>query len=150
MRARNLAILLALFLANAGLLAAHETTGTIQGRLSDPQGLAVPGATVTVTGPQGTKTTTSDANGRFSIPFLTPGVYAVRSELQGFKAAEQKDILVRLGQTVDLPLKMQVGGRRHFQHARPQGRHFTRRGHIPYRCAVLDIELIAPLHQSSA
>ena len=64
----------------------------------DPQGLGVPGVTVTATGPQGAKTTVSDGDGRFTIPFLTPGTYAVRAELQGFKTVEQKDVTVSLGQ----------------------------------------------------
>src|SRR5256885_1866749 len=82
---------------------AQETTGTVRGRITDPQGLAVPGVTVTTTGPQGVKTTVSDADGRFSIPFLTPGVYTVRAELTGFKAIEQHNVTVSLGQAVDLP-----------------------------------------------
>jgi hypothetical protein len=89
---------------------AQETTGTIKGRIVDAQGLAVPGANVTVTGPQGSKAVVTDTEGRFNIPFLTPGKYTVRTELQGFKAAEQKDVVVGLGQTVDLPVKMEVGG----------------------------------------
>jgi len=76
----------------------------------DSQGLAVPGATVTVTGPQGTRSVVTDSTGRFQVPFLNPGEYAVRGELQGFKAVEQKDVTVRLGQSTDLPLKMEVGG----------------------------------------
>jgi len=67
---------------------AQETTGSVRGRVVDAQGLAVPGVTVTTTGPQGAKTTVTDAEGRFSIPFLTPGVYSVRAELQGFKAVQ--------------------------------------------------------------
>src|SRR5215831_15421206 len=102
-------LLLALMFSAAPLLA-QETTGQISGRILDNQGLPVPGATVTVTGPQGTKTIASDADGRFSVPFLTPGVYAVRAELQGFKTFEQKDIRVVLGQTVDIPIAMQLGG----------------------------------------
>ena len=47
----------------------------------------MPGATVTITGPQGSQTFTADAEGRFNAPFLTPGTYAVRAELQGFKAS---------------------------------------------------------------
>src|SRR5262249_51217921 len=69
------------------------------------------GVTVTATGPQGVKTAVTDTDGRFSMPFLTPGTYAVRAELQGFKAIEQSGVNVSLGQTVDLAsLKMEVGG----------------------------------------
>ncbi|HJZ76395.1 MAG TPA: TonB-dependent receptor [Vicinamibacterales bacterium] len=90
---------------------AQETTGTLKGRIVDAQGLAVPGVTVTATGPQGVKTAVTDTDGRFSMPFLTPGTYAVRAELQGFKAIEQSGVNVSLGQTVDLAsLKMEVGG----------------------------------------
>ena len=63
---------------------AQDTTGTISRRIVDAQGLALPGATVTVTGSQGIKTGVSDNEGRFTVPFLTPGAYAVRVELQGF------------------------------------------------------------------
>src|SRR5713226_3493882 len=110
MRFRSLTGLLALMLACASLAAAQETTGTIRGRVVDPQGLAVPGVTITAAGPQGSKSTVSDGEGRFGIPFLTPGTYDIRAELSGFKAVEQKGTAVGLGQTVDLPLKMEVGG----------------------------------------
>ena len=90
MRFWKLLVALAILLISASTAMAQETTGTIKGRISDPQGLAIPGATVTVTGPQGSKNAVTDAEGRFSIPFLTPGSYSVRAELQGFKAVEQK------------------------------------------------------------
>jgi hypothetical protein len=89
---------------------AQGTTGTIGGVIVDAQGLAVPGVTVTVTGPQGSKSAVSDASGRFSVPFLVPGTYSVRSELQGFKTLERQNVNVGLGQTVDLSFKMDVGG----------------------------------------
>ena len=77
-----------LFLALMATAArAQSTTGTISGRIVDAQGLAIPGATVTVTGSQGAKTTVTDTEGRFNLPFLTPGPYALRAELQGFKTA---------------------------------------------------------------
>ena len=110
MHARISALLLAFVLALTGLAAAQETTGTISGRLTDAQGLAVPGATITVTGPQGAKTVVSEGDGRFSVPFLTPGVYTLRAELTGFKAVQRPDVTVRLGQTVNLDLKMDIGG----------------------------------------
>jgi outer membrane receptor protein involved in Fe transport len=110
MYARISAFLAAFAVAVAGLAAAQETTGTIAGRVVDAQGLAVPGATVTATGPQGARTTVTDAAGRFTLPLLTPSAYMVRVELQGFRALEQRNVNVSLGQTVDLDLIMQVGG----------------------------------------
>jgi len=98
--------LVGLFVSSA---AAQQTTGTISGRIADAQGLAVPGVTVTATGPQGAKNTVTDTEGRFTIPFLTPGTYTVRAELQGFKPIDRPDVQVRLGQNVELPLTMQVG-----------------------------------------
>src|SRR4051812_41267412 len=110
MRFLKSSALLSLFLLTTLTAVAQETTGTIRGRIIDAQGLAVPGANVTATGPQGAKTAVSDSEGRFSLPFLTPGMFTVRGELQGFKAVEQKNVTVSLGQAVDLSLKMEVGG----------------------------------------
>src|SRR5215208_1775572 len=110
MKSRILAFVAAVVVATAGHGWAQETTGSIAGRVSDPQGLAVAGATVTVTGPQGSQTFTADAEGRFNAPFLIPGTYAVRAELQGFKVVEQRNVVVRLGQRVELPVTMEVGG----------------------------------------
>jgi len=55
----NVAIALSLILAGAASGSAQETTGTLQGRIVDAQGLPVPGATVTASGPQGSKATVS-------------------------------------------------------------------------------------------
>jgi len=92
MRTLALAFLLVCLPASATLVGAQETTATISGKIVDTQGLAMPGATVTVSGPQGAKQAVTDGEGRFSVPFLTPGKYDVRAELQGFKRVEQKAI----------------------------------------------------------
>jgi outer membrane receptor protein involved in Fe transport len=89
--------------------AAQETTGVISGRVVDTQRLAVAGVTVTANGSQGIRAITTDADGRYTLPLLTPGVYTVRAELPGFKTFEQREVIVRLGQTVNLELTMQVG-----------------------------------------
>jgi hypothetical protein len=110
MYARISAFLAACALAFTGLASAQELGGSISGRVLDQQKLAVPGVTVTATGPQGARSAVSDADGRFTIPFLTPGSYDVRAELQGFKSFEQKGVTVSLGQVADIPVGMQVGG----------------------------------------
>ena len=89
--------------------AAQDTTGMISGRVADAQGLAMPGVTVTVKGPQGDKTAVTDNDGRYTIPFLTPGSYAVHAELSGFNPVDRADVQVRLGQAVEIPVTMQVG-----------------------------------------
>ncbi|HXG89737.1 MAG TPA: TonB-dependent receptor [Vicinamibacterales bacterium] len=109
MRTRMSAVVVAL-LVLTGVASAQETSGTLSGRLVDTQGLAVPGVTVTVTGRQGAKTFVSDSEGRFNAPFLTPGTYDVRAELQGFKAVDTKGVNVSIGQSAELMIRMEVGG----------------------------------------
>ena len=88
---------------------AQDTTGTIPAGSSMRKAWPVPGVTVTATGSQGAKTALTDSEGRFTVPFLTPGAYTVHAELQGFQPVDRPDVQVRLGQTVELPLTMQVG-----------------------------------------
>jgi hypothetical protein len=108
MRTGIVGLALAFLAASATGVLAQETTGTIMGRVVDPQGLVVPGATVTIIGQQGPQVVVSDGNGRFTAPFLTPGTYTVRAELQGFRAHELKNVEVRLAQTVDVNLALTV------------------------------------------
>ena len=127
MKIRMSAIVLALSFAVAGGASAQETTGTLTGKLTDAQGLALPGATVTVTGTQGERSMVTDADGLFRAPFLVPGVYDVRAEMQGFKAVEQKAIPVSLGQTTSISL--QARRRRHHRD-RVGRRHLDHRQHL--------------------
>ena len=110
MRIRVSAMLVALWLALVATTSAQETTGTLTGKLTDDQGLALPGVTVTVTGGQGVRTFVTDGEGLFRASFLVPGTYDVRGELSGFKAVEQKAVPVSLGQTTAITLKLEVGG----------------------------------------
>jgi hypothetical protein len=97
-------------LLSAVLAGAQETTtGSIAGRVVDAQGLVVPGATVTVTTPQGPRSFTTDSGGAFFAPFLTPGTYEVKVELQGFHTLVRQNVEVRLGQRVELTLPLEIG-----------------------------------------
>ncbi len=99
-----------LMLGGASAVAAQETTtGSIAGRVVDAQNLAIPGATITIVSPQGDRTFTSDADGRFFAPYLTPGQYEVKVELSGFRQLDRKDIQLRVGQQIELTLPLTVG-----------------------------------------
>ncbi len=84
-------------------------TGTISGKVLDEQGLAIPGASVTVQSPalQGTRTATTSANGDYIFPFLPPGEYTVSFELTGFATVKQ-EVRVSLSQTVPLNATLTV------------------------------------------
>ena len=111
MYARISALLLALVVVMTGVATAQEiTSGSFAGQVLDTQGAAVPGATVTITGEEGTKTFVTDGEGRFFAPFLTPGTYTVRIELSGFAPIERM-VVARLGQRMTLAdLELRVGG----------------------------------------
>ena len=85
MKRALLAAFVILWLPSAAL--AQETTGSIAGRVLDPQGAVVPEASVTLRSGQGATSLATDAHGRFFAPYLTPGQYTVRVELLGLQAA---------------------------------------------------------------
>jgi outer membrane receptor protein involved in Fe transport len=98
-----LGVVLAMVIGGRASSAQETTTGALAGQVVDAQGLAVPGATVTVTTPQGPKSAVTDAQGSFLVPFLVPGVHSVRVELSGFKPAEMNQVNVQLGDRTTLP-----------------------------------------------
>jgi hypothetical protein len=105
----RLAALVLLCLVPSVALAQDTTTGSIAGRVLDPQGAVVSQARVTLRSGQGARSLATDARGQFLAPYLTPGVYAVRVERPGFKPLEQRDVRVRLGQRVELDYTLSVG-----------------------------------------
>ncbi|HEY3383128.1 MAG TPA: TonB-dependent receptor [Vicinamibacterales bacterium] len=68
--------------------------GTLSGKVLDPDGLAIPGVTITASSPtmQGARTIISSANGDFVLPLLPAGDYRITFELAGFstKTLEQR------------------------------------------------------------
>jgi outer membrane receptor protein involved in Fe transport len=105
-----LAVLVAL--CAVGNAAAQQTTGNIQGRITDAQGSAVPGVTVTGrnTATGFTRTEVSDSEGVYRLTGLPVGTYDIAAELQGFAKFERKALVVNVGQTVDIPISMNVAG----------------------------------------
>jgi hypothetical protein len=91
---------------------AQVTTGTVAGRLLDPQGGTLPGVTVTAKQMETSlqRTTTSDTQGRYTLPALPPGSYELRAELQGFRPLVRSGVTLTVGQTVVVDLVLQVGG----------------------------------------
>ena len=91
---------------------AVELTGQIRGQITDTDGLAVPGAMVTVSSPvmQGTKEAQTDGEGRYRFVGLPPGEYTITITRSGFGAV-QRSARVFAGQiiSVDATIDPQVG-----------------------------------------
>lgn len=100
--------------ASTGALAQSQLgTGSIGGMVEDTTGAALPGAMVTVTNKATglVRTTVSNEAGQFTVGVLPPGGdYLVRVALDAFGTVEQVDVIVNVGRTTSLRLRLGIAG----------------------------------------
>ena len=106
----RLAILLATFFVMFAAQALAQEA-TIVGTVTDPSGAAVPNAAITVTNIETgqTRSLTTSGDGQYVAPDLHIGRYTVRAQGAGFKAVEQKDIVLNVNDRDRVDFKLQVG-----------------------------------------
>jgi len=111
-RSQGIASAVAFLLLLAAALMAQETSGNITGSVTDPTGAIVPGAHVEISGPALVRTLqlVADTSGSFSVPRLPPGVYIVSATSVGFRITRQAGVIVSVGRTVPVSIKLEVGG----------------------------------------
>jgi hypothetical protein len=108
---RYIVFALGFFLVSSVHLAAQTSNGTILGNVADSSGAAVANAEVTVTN-QDTgvaRSTVSTAEGIYDVPSLPPGKYTVEAKAVGFSPVQIKDVVVAVGSSTKVDLKVQVG-----------------------------------------
>lgn len=86
------------------------TRGNLAGTVLDSTKAVVPGAAVTITGPIGSQTQTSSAQGGFLFSNLVPGTYTVKVEKQGFAAITVPGIEVLINNTASVDVTIQTAG----------------------------------------
>src|SRR6266487_1737796 len=88
---------------------AQATTGVIRGVVSDASGSVVAGARVTVTDVETRfqRTVVTNEKGVFVAPLLPLGTYEVTARGVGLGEKRQTGIVLRVGETVDLALKLE-------------------------------------------
>src|SRR5437667_6991423 len=76
--------------------------GRILGRVTDPTGAVLPGATINILDTQRglARTVTTDEAGQYNAPALNPGKYTVRVEFPGFKTLDRENVVVEVGQEI--------------------------------------------------
>ena len=89
---------------------AQANTGVIRGSVSDPSGAVIPGATVSITTPDGhtLASAVSDAGGAYQARGLAPGTYIVIVTANGFAPSTSKAITVVSGQSKQFDVKLQI------------------------------------------
>lgn len=93
------------------LFPAQRMGGSIGGKVVDPQGNALPGVTLTVTGPalQGQRIYVTNETGNFHFYALPPGKdYVLYVEMPGFQNLKRENLLVETGKTIKLYIVLQV------------------------------------------
>ena len=90
---------------------AQSSTGSISGNVTESTGGALPGVTVTAinTATSATRMTTSNGAGHYELALLVPGTYAVAGELSGFQPMKFQRIIVNVGSSTTLDMKMKPG-----------------------------------------
>src|SRR5215210_4817061 len=93
------ALLLLIAIVTAG---AQEFRGSITGQVTDPNGAALPGATVTLKNVETNAETTATAtdDGSYNFPLVQPGKYTLTVSQEGFNT------LVREGVEVNVAAKL--------------------------------------------
>src|SRR5579884_1449214 len=88
-----------------------QTTGAIEGAITDPTGAAIPGATVKLTNENTgvVSTTTTNPAGQYLFDNLTIGKYQIDVNQAGFKAYSVKDIRVDANARVRRDVALTVG-----------------------------------------
>lgn len=96
-------------LGTAGVAGAQvNVTGSIQGRVTDADGAALPGVMITVESPAliGTQTVYSGTEGAFRAVLLPRGTYTVTFALQGFTTIIREDLVVEIRRTTTALVSM--------------------------------------------
>ena len=93
-------------------LSSHaQGLGSILGRVTDPEGAAVPSATVTATqeGTGFSRSATTDSEGLYTIPSLQPANYSLTVEAKGFSIFKESGITLLADQTLAVNVTLKLG-----------------------------------------
>lgn len=95
----------------AGVMQAQESRAIITGTVTDPQGAAVPGATVQVKNVATNVATTAATSerGLYLIPPVNPGIYSVTISAPGFKTFVQSNVELRVADRKQLDIRLELG-----------------------------------------
>src|SRR5579863_7053940 len=109
-RLHHLAVLCFALVALSFTVKAQDAA--IVGTVTDPSGASVANVKITVTNTETslTHTVTTNDSGQYVFPELKIGHYDAKAEANGFKTAEQKGIVLQVGDRARIDFQMAMGG----------------------------------------
>ena len=98
-------------LGSIGSVMAQTSKGFVTGVVEDQNGAAIPNAAIKITHLTTgvTRDTVADSTGSFRIDAVDPGAYRLEASAQGFKTAKVDRIEVNAAQTLNLPIRLEIG-----------------------------------------
>ena len=105
-------LILCVCLATGTAAAQATATAELRGNVTDPNGAALAGATVTATDNNKgtTRTVTTDADGNYVILSLPPSTYTVKVTASGFSSKTVNNVQLEVGQQFALDVALTIGG----------------------------------------
>ncbi|HEV3216128.1 MAG TPA: TonB-dependent receptor [Vicinamibacterales bacterium] len=106
-------VLVLLMFAGTALPTCAQGTGAIGGTVTDASGAVLPGANVSLSNEQGSvggrQEAVTDERGTYQFLRLVSGTYIVKANMQGFRPAEQRGIIVNSDVTARADLRLELG-----------------------------------------
>jgi len=90
---------------------AQTTAGQFTGRITDPSGAVIAGATVLATNAAtgATRETVSNELGIYTVPLLEPGQYTLTIKKPGFRTIERGGLVLHVNQIARMDFVMELG-----------------------------------------
>ena len=111
MKKMSLKALLILFLSMSliSTALAQRQTGILEGKISEEDGVPLPGVAVSISGPAmlGTQSFVCTGTGSYRFPSVPPGTYAITCRLAGFKKLTLEGIVISVGKTTTIPITLE-------------------------------------------
>jgi hypothetical protein len=94
-----------------GAVSILAQSAELTGRVTDPSGAVIPGATVEASNAQsGVRfPTVTNSEGYYTVPRLDPGQYAIQVRANGFQPVLRKGIVLQVGQTARIDIAVRIG-----------------------------------------
>ncbi len=103
---------LALVFLSGLVYSQSRATGAIEGRIFDSERNPLPGAEVKLSSPKmmgGSRSTITDASGRFRFIALPAGAYVIEASLEGFVPAKRDGAKLHVGDTLTVDIELKIG-----------------------------------------